>query len=118
MGERARERLPGEHVAAHAGEELTLAFALGLLDGAFRACSMVRPAASSVASWRVRSASAAAPSRRRPNVNPCPVPDAFAAIGSTSTGSQPCSRRRNRAWRGLSDSSTPRWRLPSGASAS
>ena len=33
MGKRARERLAGEHVAAHAGEELTLALALGLLDG-------------------------------------------------------------------------------------
>ena len=32
IGERARERLAGEDVAAHAGEELPFAVALGLLD--------------------------------------------------------------------------------------
>ena len=101
VGERARERLAGEDVPAHPGEELAFAVALGLLD---RRVQRLLDGEAGAEQRR----ELAGEERQRRGAEP---------IGSTSTGSQPCSRSRSRAWRGLSDSSTPRSRLPSGVSA-
>jgi hypothetical protein len=76
------------------------------------------PAATSPASWRVHTASAAGVKMRR-EAQPGPVAAfAPAATGVTATGTSACARNWARAARGFSASTRPVLALPAASSAS
>src|SRR5215831_1954773 len=82
-----------------------------------RHSSIVRPARSRVANWRVRSAR---PLRDRPGREKrsrTPACSAAARIASTASGASPRSRSSVLAWRSVSASMTPRFSRPPASSA-
>ncbi len=74
---------------------------------ALRASSMVRPAPTRVASWRVMRASSAVLAPRRNRAKRVASRFAFSVVSFTSSGVSPCSRSSWRTWRAESPSSTP-----------